>query len=53
MNKTKQYRVENGSVYEYDKSSNSYVFCGKLNGRLLSQFKKDKAEAEMWDDVVE
>lgn len=33
-----QYRVESGSVYEYDKEQNAYVFIGKLNGKTRKQF---------------
>lgn len=33
-----RFRVESGSVYEFDADLNCYVFCGKLNGRTLEEF---------------
>ena len=41
-----KYRVECGSVYEYDSKENRYLFCGKLNGRTLPEFIDDKNMAE-------
>ena len=39
-----RFRVVNGAVYEYSKKHNAYIFCGKLNGRSLAQFKKNRKE---------
>jgi len=36
-----RFRLENDSVYEFDKEYDAYVFCGKLNGRTLSEFIDD------------
>ena len=36
-----RYRLEHGSVYEYSKECNAYLFIGKLNGDTLEQFIKD------------
>ena len=33
-----KYRVESGSVYEYDAEQKAYVFIGKLNGKTRKQF---------------
>jgi hypothetical protein len=36
-----KYRVETGSVYEYDSEARAYIFVGKLNGGTLAQFIRD------------
>jgi hypothetical protein len=39
-------RTESGSVYEYSEPQGAYLFIGKLNGRTLRQFLKDRDEPE-------
>lgn len=36
-----KYRVENGSVYEYNKEAAAYIFIGKLNGQKISDWIAD------------
>lgn len=36
-----RFRVESGSVFEFSAEHNAYLFCGKLNGRSLSEFIED------------
>ena len=52
-----EYRVENGSVYEYSVQQRGYVFIGKLNGRTQAQFIREYeaeqagAEEVYYDDT--
>lgn len=37
-----KYRIEHGSVFEYDIDHDAYLFIGKLMGRSLWEFIRDQ-----------
>lgn len=39
-----RYRLDNDSVYEYDKEHKAYIFIGKLNNETFDQFIADYEE---------
>ena len=39
--KTGKYRLENGSVFEYNEEQNAYIFIGKLNGKPFKRWIKE------------
>ena len=41
-----RFRVESGSVFEYDECYGAFIFCGKLNGRTLQEFINDRMEEQ-------
>lgn len=47
-----QFRVENGSVYQYSESQHAYIFIGKLNGRSLKKFLKDQQEMSLKKEKI-
>jgi len=50
--KMEKYRFDHqtGSVYQYDASGKTYIFCGNLNGRSEEDFIRDRDERELFDD---
>ena len=38
----KQYRIENGNIYEYDEDSNAYIFYAKTYALTKSELKEIK-----------
>ena len=42
--KAPKFRFECGKGYVYDSTARAYLYCGNLNGRSQSQFKRDYEE---------
>ncbi len=55
--KTEKYRFENGSLFEYDKESNSYIHCFKhamytTKNQAIAAYEGHSYHEEMTDDCV-